>query len=444
VLTTVLTAFALAMHLGTPIISSASLVPILTPITWSYWASLAGAAMTLAVACAVQTARDEGLSTRVALGATGLIVVVLAIAMVTNGELSRPVILSLAVIALILVIAVVLVWFSARRPDRRWLVAGLCIGLVALELFSYRNNQRLERYDFEDRPPAYVTFLRDNLGDGRTYNGGRGTLFGEWGAALAIPTIETVNLMQQPWYRDFFLYQVNTGERQERFLQNGVTDAPFTAKPAALDLLGVRYLVVDKGRKQLAAAIGAQYPLVFDDRAARVAVYENSDAFPRAFVAPALTTPPAPDDPADAPWQMSTAYTEDQTLLDDASALDVPRAPGDARGKKDTSAEIVDYRNTSVEVEVDAAEPGVLVLGDSYHENWSVTVNGESQHLGRVNDVMRGVVVPAGRSTVVFEYASTSRTLGTFVSIATVAGLVIYGAVLALRRRRGHAETLTG
>jgi hypothetical protein len=439
VLSAALTMFALAMHLGTPVISWASLVPLLAPIGWSYWASLAAAAMTLAVACAVQTASRQGLSSRVALGSAGVVTVALGIAMITHGEVSRVVVLSLAVIAVVLVLATGLAWFSSRRPDRRWLIAGMCVALVALELFSYRNNQRLERYDYEDRPPSYVTFLRDNLGDDRVYNAGRGSLFGEWGSALAIPTIETVNLMQQPWYRDFFLSQVNTAERQERFLQNGLGDAAFTAKPEALDLLGVRYLVVDKSPTKLNTGIGAQYPLVFDDRAARVFVYENPDAFPRAFIASALTTSPAPENPADAPWQMSTAFTEDPELLADAGDLGVPQQ-AEVGSAASSAAVIVDDHNTRVEVTIDTAEPGVLVLRDSYHSNWSVSVNGANQHLGRVDDIVRGVVVPAGRSTVVFEYSSTARTIGTTISLATIGGLLVYGAVVAVRRRhRGGA-----
>jgi hypothetical protein len=439
VLSTALTVFALAMHLGTPLISSISVIPPLTPVGWTYWASLAGAAMTLAVACAVHTAVRDGLSTRVAVGASAVVVACLTIAMITNGELSRVVVLSLAFIALVLVVAVVLAWLSSRRPDRRWLVAGFCVGLVALELFSYRNNQRYERYDFEDRPPSYVTFLRDNLGDGRVYSAGRGTLFGEWGSALQIPTIETVNLMQQPWYRDFFLSQVNTGERQQRFLQDGVTDSRFTAKPEALDLLGVRFLVVDKGRKQLNEEIAAQYPLVFDDRAARVFVYENPDAFPRAFVTPGLRTSPAPDDPSDAPWQTSVAFTDDMTLLADASDAGVPRDPIPGAAELN-SAEITDDHNTRVVVDVEAGAPGVLVLSDDYHSNWSVTVNGEPQHLGRVDDIARGVVVPAGRSTVVFEYHSTARTIGLVISLVTTAGLLLDGVIVAVRRRRSPAD----
>ena len=78
----------------------------------------------------------------------------------------------------------------------------------------------------------------------------------------------------------------------------------------------------------------------------------------------------------------------------------------------------------------------MLVLADTYHPNWSVTVNGEPAHLAEVNDVVRGVVVPAGQSVVEFHYESKARTVG--IVISSIAGfLLLVGLVFwAIRRRR--------
>jgi uncharacterized membrane protein YfhO len=87
-------------------------------------------------------------------------------------------------------------------------------------------------------------------------------------------------------------------------------------------------------------------------------------------------------------------------------------------------------------VEVDALRPSVLVLADTYHPNWSVTVNGEPAHLAEVNDVVRGVVVPAGQSVVEFHYQSKARTVG--IVISSIAGFVLLVGLVfwAIRRRR--------
>jgi uncharacterized membrane protein YfhO len=79
----------------------------------------------------------------------------------------------------------------------------------------------------------------------------------------------------------------------------------------------------------------------------------------------------------------------------------------------------------------------VLVLTDSYAYGWQVSVNGKRQHLARVNDTVRGVLVGTGPSVVEFTYRSPSRTLGGVISLLTLAGMVVYAiAVVVLRRRR--------
>ncbi len=77
----------------------------------------------------------------------------------------------------------------------------------------------------------------------------------------------------------------------------------------------------------------------------------------------------------------------------------------------------------------------MLVLADTYHPNWTVTVNGVPQHLGRVDDVARGVVVRAGRSVVVFRYHSAARSWGWVISVAAVLALLVVGALWGWRRR---------
>ncbi len=194
-----------------------------------------------------------------------------------------------------------------------------------MELFSYQNHERLRRYDYEDQVPAYLSFVRDHVGDGRVYSAGQGALFGEWGSAFGIRMIETINLMQQPWYRTFFLTHVNPGTVRSLFLQDPIGDGPFTAEPAALDLLSVRYLVVQKHLQRTEREIAQRYPLVFEDKEARVDVYEIPHAFPRAFFSGALTTRDDRRLPSDAPWLVSTAFTEDAALLSQAAEQGIPQ-----------------------------------------------------------------------------------------------------------------------
>ncbi len=326
----------------------------------------------------------------------------------------------------------------ARGDQRRLTVTtSLAVGLLALELLSYQNHARVKRVDYEDHPPAYLTFVKENVGDGRVLNAGRSGLYAEWGSALGIRQIETLNVMQIPEYRTFFFNYLNEDESRGKFLRiGGDPGIDFGADPAALDQMAVRYILVADELKRYGDAVATNYPLVFDDREAGVRVFENTDAFPRAYLSPALVPASAiSSDPP--PWQRSRAFTTDANFLDEARAAGVStRVDGSAAGE----ATIVEDHNTRVTVDVDASQPSVLVLADVYHDNWSVTVNGEPADLAEVNDVVRGVVVPAGGSTVEFRYESRARTIGALISLVAVVALLVGSVVWSVRRRRTIAN----
>jgi uncharacterized membrane protein YfhO len=88
----------------------------------------------------------------------------------------------------------------------------------------------------------------------------------------------------------------------------------------------------------------------------------------------------------------------------------------------------------------------VLVLGDSDAPGWHATVNGKAQRVARVDQIMRGIVVPAGRSVVVFRYRSRPRDVGAVISLVTLAALVLLAAGAVVRatrlRRSGRVPPL--
>jgi hypothetical protein len=99
------------------------------------------------------------------------------------------------------------------------------------------------------------------------------------------------------------------------------------------------------------------------------------------------------------------------------------------------SAEIVSYEPERVVVDATARRPGELVLTDLHYPGWKVTLDGEPADLHRVNYLLRGTTLPAGRHRVEFSYEPTSYRIGWIVSLLALAGLVATIAV-GVRRRR--------
>ncbi len=440
-----LTLFGLAEHMGLPGLKLVGDLPGLRVIANDYWAALAAAAATLAFGVAVEVIRREGLSLAVVITAVAALDL-LVVGVARSAGWTWPAQLAVVVTALVVGALLIMAWLGDRQLIGRSLLAVLAVGLVALELGSYANHSRARRSD-SPTTAAYLQYLHTHVGDGRVLDVGRSTMLGDWGSALGIREIGTLDIMQIPWYRTFYLRYVG-GSQDDKFLRmpRDATTA-FTADPTALDLLSVRYIVVDDHAAQSLDDVASRYPLAYRDPVAKVSVFANPGAWTRTFLSPALRAAPAVTTarPASPPgtsaattslrFTRSTTETGDPVLLAQARRAGIPATAPAPSAASAGRSRIVEDGSTRVAVTVDATEPSVLVLADTYHPNWTVTVNGVSQHVGRVDDVARGVVVPAGRSLVIFRYRSAARTLGWVISGVTVVALLAVCVVCGWRRR---------
>jgi uncharacterized membrane protein YfhO len=96
-----------------------------------------------------------------------------------------------------------------------------------------------------------------------------------------------------------------------------------------------------------------------------------------------------------------------------------------------------------VEIEVETERGGLLVLADRFDRGWSVTVDGRPARALRANYVFRGVLVPAGKHRVVWQYRTPGLTLGAAVSLCSLSCLlaIVIGAIVisSARPRLGRS-----
>lgn len=81
----------------------------------------------------------------------------------------------------------------------------------------------------------------------------------------------------------------------------------------------------------------------------------------------------------------------------------------------------------------------LLVLGEKYHKGWYALVDGKDVSIERVNHILRGVYLPAGRHTVEFRFDPLPFKIGKWL---TLGSFVLFAAVAVREwwlRRRGHA-----
>jgi hypothetical protein len=112
--------------------------------------------------------------------------------------------------------------------------------------------------------------------------------------------------------------------------------------------------------------------------------------------------------------------------------------PGPCRGSADIVAEIP----TRVTVSVNMETPGLLVLADLWDNGWHAYRNGQPVSILRVDHALRGVIIPAGTSTVEFRYKPRSLTLG--LCLFGLTAMVILGWLGAIVWHGRTTGTTTG
>jgi uncharacterized membrane protein YfhO len=161
---------------------------------------------------------------------------------------------------------------------------------------------------------------------------------------------------------------------------------------------------------------------------------ENRRALPRAFVPKRVE--PAPSSirlldllGAEGFDPRAVAYTDDLLSL-----------PANSRG----TATVVEEDSDKVVVWAEMETPGLVVLSDLWYEGWHAYRDGESVPILRTNHALRGVVVPAGRSAIVFRYEPASFARGVQLMLAAFVGLGIWLAAGWWLRRKAPLVKLAG
>lgn len=326
---------------------------------------------------------------------------------------------------------------ALRRPalPRAGATAVLGMLLVALswvELNSYVNHARLTRTERFSDPPEFVRFLQGQGGLHRVASYAFPGLPPEYGSAYGIAQIGSMNFHLLPHYEALFnrLIVPNPLERWTTFV------TLFNAKDgnwlnlAAIDLVGAKYLVTPRDFHRLQThAQSAGWRRIYDG--AYVRIHENPDPLPRAFVVHRLVeSARTPIDEGLSPRTVATS--DDARLIAAARTLGIGPAATASRSDDAADAAISRYDHARVEIQADLKAPGVLVLTDAWHPNWSVRVDGQPALLGRVNETFRGVPLTAGKHAIEMTYAPRTLALGKALSVL---GMVLVAAILLLGRR---------
>src|SRR6185437_3055286 len=153
-----------------------------------------------------------------------------------------------------------------------------------------------------------------------------------------------------------------------------------------------------------------------------VVVWGNPRVFPRAWTVHAVAGAPDEEKAGD-------LVRDEHTDLATTAVMTGTLPKLDSCGAADRVTKVTEKASISA-VDVEMACKGIVVVSDNYYPGWVADVDGHASKIWKVNTVIRGVVVDAGRHTVAMKYRPMSVYLGLFCT------LLGFGLAAVLQRRR--------
>lgn len=186
--------------------------------------------------------------------------------------------------------------------------------------------------------------------------------------------------------------------------------------PGVLNLLNLRYLIFLKPPSDKLT------PFLAGDG---FWIWENRDALPRAFIPRSITNDLSGT-------RLLAAIGDPDFDAAEHSYAEIATNYSDCRGK----VQILQENPREIVLEVQMETPGMVVLSDLWYAGWQAELNGIEVPIVRANHSLRGVEVPANKSTVVMRYNPPALTWGLRLSAVGIVICAIWTSLLMWCRLR--------
>lgn len=319
-----------------------------------------------------------------------------------------------------------LFWIAIALPKMRTYAVTILLVIHILDLFVFFN--RFNPFVSKELVfPEHktITYL-SSAQSGRYWGYGTANISANFATQYRLFSPEGYDPLYPKWYGEF-LYAYRNGQLMEIFDNASRSDAAISSrfgdgglsditKRKVLSALSVRYILdrmENAGSEQTYPTNIIKKIHNFDDWA----VYENTEALPRAFVAGESKAYVTSKDFSDIFF--SDGFNPLTTAL-------FPAGAGVAGGTPATgSATITSYEPERLTVKTESTVSGTLVVTDTYYPGWKATIDGKPITITRVNWTMRGITIPSGKHEVIMTYAPFSVTLGILLSVTSLGATII-------------------
>jgi hypothetical protein len=362
----------------------------------------------------------------------------------TEFESAGVLALSSVVWYLLFAVGVGVALVAARRwPSRVVAIGGTLVALAAFDMLHFAHGYQPMGPASVMIPPrtGAIEFLQERRDQGRIL-GLQNTLVNDWSLTYGLNDIRGYD-PPQPTLRFYRLWRLANPQQLNwtSFSMELSLDALQVAS-----VLGARWIVMNPGVEL--PLVNGGGPLSALQRAYELSdatIFENRRAAPRVMAVAGSAVHVTRGEAETRTTLIDAGFDPRHEVVVERGEPDVAAVAASSSGGEGAdgggavagTARVAADDGDRVVVNASLSRRALVVLNDNLTDGWSVKVDGRDADVVRVNDVMRGVVVPAGRHAVAWSYRVPGLRVGLGLSLIAVIGMLGVGAIVAGTRRRG-------
>lgn len=227
-------------------------------------------------------------------------------------------------------------------------------------------------------------------------------------------------------YRELIVPQQSPGVQVGLFYEGGL-------RSELLDVMNDKYFLT----RRVISPVLAEGKFELVGRFGKVYVYRNLTAMPRAWMSDAR----AFSDNEEVYRHLKRISPEGRGLRDEALVVDPKVGHVEMAGDVGVpvpavkgSVTVSEQTAHTLKLATDPSCKGLLVVSEVYYPGWEVYVDGKKKEILRTDLLLRGVMLAGGQHTVEFRFRPASVRRGVIISLATLALLAVYFALLFVVR----------
>jgi hypothetical protein len=124
--------------------------------------------------------------------------------------------------------------------------------------------------------------------------------------------------------------------------------------------------------------------------------------------------------------RMSAGQADEHSQREPVILEGLAASSGVCQDKADVTPLLMAESPNRVTIKTNASQDGWVVLADTWYPGWQVKVDGRSTPLFRADYLFKAAAVPAGEHTVEFTYQPASALVGLVISLASLAGIMMF------------------